>query len=1015
MRTVMVCLVVVLGVNVTWAQDAARVGWSEEFDDIARWKAALLKPHGTPMVEVTAEDGCINFRTPVGALNPGMKRADWPEWPENPATSFTNWPVEYDDVVDFDVYRYIVIRIREKAAFFYVSICGKALKIGYTTGVHAQDLRSLGLTGKQKVKFYCQTLNTHGHVKIDYIRLVSELTDEEKKGFIDDGVTLREENLTGHPYHRLEALNARAGRPARTPGEGSEWVVYRDTGTGAEVWRMTDLDTNEHNISFNCDGSAFTVSGRPGSGFHVFDWTDRTFKLIEGGLNDARPRFSTTEPDAMIIAENTWLTRTGTSRPRRITLWRQNFRTGQREAIASFEPKTWRVQEFASSPDSSKMTFGLRESPVVFLIDPEKPEAERVREITLTTRLKGVRLVNNDTEIAWNDCYTYHPLLMNLATGKVTQGNSPCAGGHSAGGPHWTIGPYSQLMKLLVKNGLHPQTEATADDTKIFANYAEPVVVDYGNVSSNGKWMVTNGVAGDVQGQHLMISTADPATVLRTCFYNTSRNDWPTNTYSRTSPDTTKLAYVSDQFGTGDVYIAVTGRGAPPTDLKAERQANGDVKLSWKAPKDTREIAGYRVYRSSWSGKGFVALNRTPVKETTYSENHADWGYYLIAAVEPSGIEGSFSNEAGVTPAVVVTRPPVTRTLYIEAEHCAYSAPLRLVLDGSAAGSRYLRYHKASADEPEAGVLKYTPPRIVGAKLWICSRSETHKEAWTWKVSNRALDGTLPISGEGMAIDRIAISDDPNFDPNKSDEVTTPPAPISDFALADSTPQSITMRWQASPTLNASRYDVHVGGDPKVLGNETIIGSTTQTSFKDWGLKPGTAYTYHVVAVDSRGQIAKPVSLTAKTEPQIIQTLSANVTKEAEKVSFAVDVKEAAPFMLWVKFQPAYVEERQLRVGVEIDGKAVGTWPLRAPYRPMGGVLVGPAKGPERVFTDKVLADGKDVFDLAPGRHTVTFTLDPKLDAEKHKLMELTASNDHSFRPEGYDPRADFKKAARRY
>ncbi|HUU43164.1 MAG TPA: hypothetical protein VMX57_05260, partial [Planctomycetota bacterium] len=607
MRIVMVCLIAVLCVHATWAQDDPRIGWSEEFDDIAKWKAVLLAPSGTPMVEVTQEDGCLRFVTPVGALNPGMKRADWPEWPANPATSFTNWPVRYNDVVDVDRYPYLVVRIPEKATFFYMSFAGKALKVAYTTGVHAQDLRTLGLHGKQDVLFYCQTLNSHGHVKIDYIRLVSELTPEEKRGFIDEGITIRKENLEAHPYHRLEALNARAGRPARTPGDGSEWVVYRDTGTGAEIWKMTDLDADEHKISFNCDGSAFTVSGRPGNGFHVFDWTDRKFKLIEGGLSAAAPRFSTTEPSAMIIAENTWLPRTGTARPRRITLWRQDFRTGKREAIASFEPRTWRVQEFASSPDSSKMIFGLRESPNVFLIDPEKPEGQRVREITLSTRLKGVSLANNDTEVVWYNCYTYQPLIMDLTSGKVMQGNAPCAGGHSAGGLHWTIGPYSSLMKLLVRNGLHAQTEATADDTKIFANYAEPVVVDYGHVSSNGKWCVTNGVAGDVQGQHVMISTADPATVLRTCFYNTSRNDWPTNTYSSASPDATKVAYVSDQLGHGDVYIAVTGRPAPPKDLKATRdlaRAGEKVTLTWQPPKETREIAGYRVYRSSTSGSG---------------------------------------------------------------------------------------------------------------------------------------------------------------------------------------------------------------------------------------------------------------------------------------------------------------------------------------------------------------------------------------------------------------------------
>ena len=275
---------------------------------------------------------------------------------------FSPFSIRYDDVVDLDVYRYFVIRIREKSTFFYISINGKALKVGYTTGIHAQDLRALGLRGKQRVGFYGQFLNSHGHVKLDCLRLVRALTPEEQKGLIGEGLTVRDENLSAHPYHRLEALNARAGRPSRPPGQGSEWVVYRDTGTGAEVWKMTDLAANECQVSFNCDGSAFTVRGRPGQGFHVFDWTDRRFKLIKGGLSDARPRFSTTEPDAMVIAENIWLPRRPGQPRRRITIWRQNFRTDERTKLASFHPQTWVVQEFSSSPDSAKMVFGLRES-----------------------------------------------------------------------------------------------------------------------------------------------------------------------------------------------------------------------------------------------------------------------------------------------------------------------------------------------------------------------------------------------------------------------------------------------------------------------------------------------------------------------------------------------------------------------------------------------------------------------------------------------------------------------------
>ena len=438
------------------------------------------------------------------------------------------------------------------------------------------------------------------------------------------------------------------------------------------------------------------------------------------------------------------------------------------------------------------------------------------------------------------------------------------------------------------------------------------------------------------------------------------------------------------------------------------------MKLSWEADEETREVGGYRIYRSTKSGSGFLALNRTPVTSTTFTDDAPGAGplFYLAAAVEPSGLEGHFSNEASVG-----TEAGTLRTLYIEAENCAWSPPLREVIHGSASGARYIRYHRAAPEEPAEGVLRYKVDLPGGGfTAWLRCRSEAKGEDWLWrKTDPGSPPGEIRVTEDGLAIDQICLTNDPADAPAGAPRLTKPPAAVSALSMTKATPQSVELQWEASPAPNVARYDVHVGEAPEELGNETIVGSTTDSTFVDWGLRPGTTYTYQVVAVNSRGQSSKPVSIAAATRARAIQTIASEPQVAGDKTSFAVNVAAEGEFMLWAKYSPAYVASKQLRVGVEIDGKKAGTWRLRAPYRPMGWTLAKKGKGEAHIFVDKVSADGKDVFKLPPGQHTVVLTLDPKLGEDRHIFEQLAASNDHSHRPEGYDPRADFKKSKRMY
>jgi fibronectin type 3 domain-containing protein len=71
------------------------------------------------------------------------------------------------------------------------------------------------------------------------------------------------------------------------------------------------------------------------------------------------------------------------------------------------------------------------------------------------------------------------------------------------------------------------------------------------------------------------------------------------------------------------------------------------VSLSWNA--STSTVTGYNVYRSTTSGSGYVKINSTLVSGLTLTDSNVTSGttyYYVTTAVDSSGNESAFSNQA---------------------------------------------------------------------------------------------------------------------------------------------------------------------------------------------------------------------------------------------------------------------------------------------------------------------------------------------------------------------------------
>jgi len=219
------CVAASLSSPVFSQRDVPRVGFEENFDTKEGWFVSA----GAPLRAITAEDGTVTFHTHRGALGSHMKpKPHWPEWPKVPLRSFTAVQKRYQETVDLSVYRYLVVKLDERGTMVKLFVARRETPVCYTTGLRVLDLRNVNLEGKHRMSLTIEFLNSSGVGTFDFIRLVRELTPEEQKVLMPPPLDFVDEELSVHPYHRLEALNARAGRERKAETEG-QLVVYEDT------------------------------------------------------------------------------------------------------------------------------------------------------------------------------------------------------------------------------------------------------------------------------------------------------------------------------------------------------------------------------------------------------------------------------------------------------------------------------------------------------------------------------------------------------------------------------------------------------------------------------------------------------------------------------------------------------------------------------------------------------------------------------------------------------------------
>jgi Abnormal spindle-like microcephaly-assoc'd, ASPM-SPD-2-Hydin/Protein of unknown function (DUF1573) len=100
---------------------------------------------------------------------------------------------------------------------------------------------------------------------------------------------------------------------------------------------------------------------------------------------------------------------------------------------------------------------------------------------------------------------------------------------------------------------------------------------------------------------------------------------------------------------TGTVTVTSNATGSPATVSLSGTgvSASHTATLTWTA--STSTVSGYNVYRSTTSGSGYAKMNSGLVAAVTYSDTAVENGvtyYYVVTAVDSSGDESVYSNQA---------------------------------------------------------------------------------------------------------------------------------------------------------------------------------------------------------------------------------------------------------------------------------------------------------------------------------------------------------------------------------
>ena len=445
------------------------------------------------------------------------------------------------------------------------------------------------------------------------------------------------------------------------------------------------------------------------------------------------------------------------------------------------------------------------------------------------------------------------------------------------------------------------------------------------------------------------------------------------------------------------------------------------MRLRWSPPRHHAEIAGYHVYRSAQSGHGYLPITDRPVAATEYIDRTVDHEYvvsdkyvapgapsgsgrpvfYAVTAVEHSGLESGLSREA-----CAGNVDAVHRTFAVAAAEGSYNGRMWIALDGSATGLRYVWMR--SRDGEGRGVVDLDLPPT-GRSYWVWARVKGEQGAefrffqggrsvglscpslpgWTWKRCPAALDLGHPLGPGrsqftvssnlyGSALDSLAVTTDPDFNPDVSSRIAWPKQAAVDGVSATAVPPyTARVSWNRVAVATFRHFNLYCGHTADFAVNQAaLVASPDVAGCWDWALRPGETVYYRVTWVD-RGGRESPPSQAAKVS---LPPLERDVVELAPGSRVEIRARCHGAYVVWIKLKEGPSVGQY--IDLVMDRGPVMTW-----------TCVFDGQGDEAWFT----YDQWGRAPLTPGVHYLSID-----NHTKHTIEKVLVTNDFSFRPKGH-------------